>query len=114
MVDYSDSTLWTNFWNDFDFSDCENILYCEPYLAPYMLEVAFPHKLTLIAGFDELFFVTILWDTGNRPVAEYSCNTQEDFKKLIETAIKQIHEEIKTKRLSYYGPLWETIRIDLR
>lgn len=113
-MDYSDSGLWKNFWDDFDFSDSEDILYCEDYLTEYMLEISYPHKLTLIAGFDELFFVTILWDTGNRPVAEYTCKTQEDFKKLIKTAIEQIHKEIETKRLSYYGPLWETIRIDLQ
>ena len=115
-MDYSNSSLWKDFWNDFDFSDCERILYCEPYLAPYMLQVEYPYnlyKLTLLAGFDEFFFVTILWDTGNKPVAEYTCKTQEDFRTLIKTAIEQIHKEIETKRLSYYGPLWETIKIHI-
>lgn len=101
-----------DFWEKFSFSG--NVLYKETWLDEDMLMVNYPEKLTLDAGFyNGIFRVRIIWDCNWQfPVAEYTCKTAENFEKLIYIALEQIENEIGQKRFSYYGKLWETIRIN--
>ena len=105
------NNLSGDFWKKFSFSG--NILYKETWLDEDMLMVEYPEKLTLDAGFyNGTFIIYIIWDNNwQSPVAQYTCKTVENFEKLICLAIEQVEKEIKLKRFSYYGKLWETIRI---
>lgn len=104
--------LEADFWNKFDFSAGE-VKYNETYYDEYMLLVEYDNKLLLDAGYYYgVFRIQIIWDCNwQSPVAVYFCRTKNDFEKLIYAAINQINKEIEQKRLSYYGPLWETIEI---
>lgn len=104
--------LSDDFWEKFSFSG--NILYNETWLDEDMLMVEYPEKLTLDAGFyNGIFGIYIIWDNNwQSPVAKYTCKTVENFEKLIYLAIEQVENEIRQKRFSYYGKLWETIRIN--
>lgn len=114
-----------DFWSEFDFSDGE-LLYAETHLTEAMLHAKYLYcenfdreiylDLLIGNGYDDnrgLFHIEITWDTGNRPVAYYTCKTCEDLKKLTNIALKQIHKELTDHRLSYYGELWETITVNL-
>lgn len=104
--------LSDDFWEKFSFSG--NVVYKETWLDEDMLMVYYPEKLTLDAGFyNGIFRVHIIWDCNwQSPVAEYTCKTAENLEKLIYIATEQIEKEITQKRFSYYGKLWETIRIN--
>ncbi|MBQ5318539.1 MAG: hypothetical protein J6K17_05555 [Oscillospiraceae bacterium] len=104
--------LADNFWNKFNFSNGK-IEYMETYLDEDMLQVEYPNKLLLDAGYySGIFGIEIIWDCNwQTPVAKYICKTQDDFEKLMHIAINQIGKEIEQNRFSYYGPLWETIEI---
>ncbi len=114
-----------DFWDEFDFSDGE-LLYAETSLTEAMLHARYLYsenpdraiylELLIGNGYDDNrgpFHIEILWDTGNRPVACYTCKTRENLKKLTYIALEQIHKELTEHRLSYYGKLWETITVDL-
>lgn len=114
-----------DFWDEFDFSDGE-LLYAETHLTEAMLHVRYPYSdnidreiylgVLIGNGYDDnrgLFHVEIQWDSGNRPVAYYTCKTCEGLKKLTHMALEQVHKELNEHRLSYYGKLWETITVNL-
>lgn len=106
-------SLNNDFWKKFSFSG--NIKYSETYLDEDMLQVEYPEKLILDAGFYcGIFKVYIIWDNNwQSPVAVYSCKTVENFEKIINLAIEQVEKEVIQKRFSYYGKLWETIEIKI-
>lgn len=108
-----EDSLNEDFWKKFSFSG--NIRYSETYLDEDMLMVEYPAKLILDAGFYHgTFRVFIIWDNNwQSPVAVYSCRKTENFEKIVRLAIQQIEKEIIQTRFSYYGKLWETIRINL-
>jgi len=109
----NNDSLSDDFWEKFSFSG--NVLYKETWLDEDMLMVEYPEKLILDAGFySGTFRINIIWDCNwQSPVAEYTCKTVENFEKLIYLAIEQVEKEVEQKRFSYYGKLWETIRIKL-
>ncbi|MCM1314124.1 MAG: hypothetical protein NC040_05995 [Muribaculaceae bacterium] len=109
-----ENSLNKDFWEKFSFSG--NVKYSETYLDEDMLQVEYPEKLILDAGFyyDGTFVVYIIWDNNwQSPVAVYSCKTIENFEKIINLAIEQVEKEIIQKRFSYYGKIWETIKIKI-
>ncbi|MDE6427110.1 MAG: hypothetical protein K2K89_13395 [Ruminococcus sp.] len=109
-----ENSLNKDFWEKFSFSG--NVTYLETELNEDMLQVKYPEKLILDAGFYYgTFVVYIIWDNNwQSPVAKYTCKTVENFEKIINLAIEQVETEIIQKRFSsYYGKLWKTIEIKI-
>lgn len=112
--------LSADFWDKFDFSG-GSVHYAYTSPEEDMLLIGFPQKLNLYAGthYDRkndryMFDIRIIWDNNfQSPVALYICKTASGFEKLIHKALEQIKKELELDRFSYYGPLWETIRIEL-
>ncbi|MDE6832919.1 MAG: hypothetical protein K2J39_01530 [Ruminococcus sp.] len=106
-------SLNNDFWKKFSFSG--NVTYSETEIDEDMLQVEYPEKLILDAGFYcGTFIVYIIWDNNwQLPVAVYSCRTVENFEKIINLAIEQVEKEVIQKRFSYYGRLWKTIEIKI-
>ncbi|MGN0587367.1 MAG: hypothetical protein ACI4JF_08785 [Oscillospiraceae bacterium] len=104
--------LSTGFRDKFDFSPGE-IEYIVTFADEDMLMVEYPEKLTLDVGFYQgILGIKIIWDNNwQTPVAEYLCRTEHDLEKLMNMALEQIKTEMEQKRFSYYGPLWETMKI---
>lgn len=112
-----------DFWDSFDFSDGD-VIYAE--IQSYdLLNVKYLYRetldrdifLTIYAEYDHIskkFSIEIIFDNNySMPVAVYSCRTAKSFKELVKTALEQLHKEITEQRLSYYGELWNTIRVCL-
>lgn len=108
-----EESLNNDFWEKFTFSG--KVTYSETWLDEDMLQVEYPAKFMLDAGFYHgTFVVYIIWDNNwQSPVAVYSCRKAENFEKIIRLAIEQTEKEVVQKRFSYYGELWETIEINL-
>lgn len=104
--------LSPDFWDKFDFSPGE-IEYIETCADEDMLMVEYPEKLILDVGFYQgVFGIEIIWDNNwQAPVAEYLCRTEQDLEKLMNMALEQVKTEMEQKRFSYYGPLWDTIKV---
>ena len=94
-------SLKNDFWEKFSFSG--NVKYSETYLDEDMLQVEYPEKLILDAGFYcGIFKVYIIWDNNwQSPVAVYSCKTVGNFEKIINLAIEQVEKEVIQERFSY-------------
>lgn len=119
-----ETILSRNFWDSFDFSDGD-IVYAETQSYDFLLNVKYLYRetfdrdifLVIYAEYDHIskkFSIEIIFDKNySTPVAVYSCKTVKNFKKLVKTALEQLHKEIAEQRLSYYGDLWKTILVCL-
>ena len=95
---YNMKYLEDDFWNKFDFSG-GNVTYTGTYYDEDMLQAEYGNLLLDAGYYYGVFRVKIIRNRDwQSPAAEYSCQTKDDFEKLIQTALNQIKELEKEYR----------------
>lgn len=84
---------------------------------PLLAQIRFPEKFDMIVEHISMqtFTVSLYWDIENRcpPVIVWHAENTQLLKKALHEAVIRTEEEVKQRRFSYYGPIWETEFIEV-